>query len=158
MNEERDEGRIKLSDFRPKNLHPKAKFRICMALLGTFLLIFGCICMLSTATITFGWDFSTTAGFSASMRNLIAIGYVIGTIIVILILWYVMIKDCPISPNAKKNYDAAHDKTEAGVKVITAIAAAVVNKGGGNSLENVADAVDNYFEETQDNQEQPQQQ
>ena len=29
-------GKIKLSDFKPSNLHPKAKFRILMALIGTF--------------------------------------------------------------------------------------------------------------------------
>ena len=79
-------GKIKLSDFKPSNLHPKAKFRISMALIGTFLLIFGCIFMLSTATIVFTPDLSTPAGLSAFFKDLVAIGYVIGTVFVIILL------------------------------------------------------------------------
>ena len=58
-----------------------------------------------------------------------------------------MIKDCPISPAAKANYDASHDKSMKGVKVIAALAAAVANKGTGNSIDSVATAIDNYFDE-----------
>ena len=65
-----------------------------------------------------------------------------------------MIKDCPISPAAKLNYDESHDKTIKGVKVITAMAAAIANKGSGNSVESVATAVDDYFKEGESNGEQ----
>jgi len=58
-----------------------------------------------------------------------------------------MIKDCPVSPAAKLNYDASHDKSIKGVKVIAAMAAAIANKGGGNSIESVATAIDGYFNE-----------
>jgi hypothetical protein len=46
-------GIIKLSDFRPKNLHPKAKARILMSIAGTLLIIFGCFYMLSINTFYF---------------------------------------------------------------------------------------------------------
>lgn len=146
-------GKIKLSDFKPSNLHPKAKFRISMALIGTFLLIFGCIFMLSTATIAFNPDVSTPAGLSAFFKDLVAIGYVVGTIFVIILLWCLMIKDCPISPAAKWNYQNSHDKSIEGVKLITAVANAVANKGSGNSIDSVATALDNYLEEKDDEKE-----
>lgn len=142
-------GTIKISDFRPKNLHPKAKSRILMALLGTFLIIFGCIYMLSTSTFYFSPNLSTPNGLSEFFKDMVSILYIIGTILVIGILWHVMIKDCPISPAAKANYDASHDKSIKGVKVVAAIAAAVANKGGGNSIDSVATAIDGYFNEEQ---------
>jgi hypothetical protein len=58
-----------------------------------------------------------------------------------------MIKDCPISPAAKINYEASHDKSRKGVRIVAALASAVANKGTGNSIESVADAVDDYFSE-----------
>lgn len=145
-----ERGTIKFSDFRPKNLHPKAKLRILIALLGTFLVIFGCIYMLSTSMFYFNPDLSTPTGLSEFLKNMVSILYIVGTILVIMILWYVMIKDCPISPAAKANYEASHDKSMKGVKVIAALAAAVANKGTGNSIDSVATAIDNYFDEPQD--------
>ena len=56
-----------------------------------------------------------------------------------------MIKDCPISPAAKANYEVTHDKSIKGVKIVTAIVSAVANKGDSESIESVADAIDNYF-------------
>ena len=56
-----------------------------------------------------------------------------------------MIKDCPISPAAKANYEVSHDKSMKGVKIVAAVASAVANKGTGNSIESVATAVDEYF-------------
>ena len=56
-----------------------------------------------------------------------------------------MIKDCPISPAAKANYEISHDKSMKGVKIVAAVASAVANKGTGNSIESVANAVDEYF-------------
>lgn len=143
---DRSRGTIKLSDFRPSNLHPKAKLRISMALLGTFLLIFGCIYMLSTTTITLNPDPTTSAGISAIFRNCVAGGYVIGTILTIFILWHLMIKDCPISPAGKANYEATHDKSLKGVKIIAAMSTAIATKGSGSSIENVAKALDDYFD------------
>lgn len=138
-------GTIKLSDFRPKNLHPKAKARILMALFGTFLVTFGCIYMLSTSMFYFNPNLSTPNGLSEFFKDMVSIFYIIGTILVICILWYVMIKDCPISPAAKANYEISHDKSIRGVKIVAAVASAVANKGTGNSIESVANAVDEYF-------------
>ena len=56
-----------------------------------------------------------------------------------------MIKDCPISPAAKANYEASHDKSIKGVKVVAALAFAIANKGTGDSIESIATAVDDYF-------------
>ena len=56
-----------------------------------------------------------------------------------------MIKDCPISPAAKTNYEASHDKSIKGVKVVAALASAIANKGTGDSIESIATAVDDYF-------------
>lgn len=58
-----------------------------------------------------------------------------------------MIKDCPISPAAKLNYNASHDKSSRGVKVVATIAAAIANKGTGDTIESVATAIDDYFSE-----------
>ncbi len=138
-------GIIKISDFKPKNLHPKAKARILIALAGTLLVIFGCFYMLSMSTFYFDPDISTSAGLSNFFSNMVFFGYIVGSIFVILILWYVMIKDCPISPAAKINYDVSHDKSIKGVKIVAAVASAVANKGTGNSIESVANAVDDYF-------------
>lgn len=80
---DRMRGTIKLSDFRPSNLHPKAKLRISMAFIGTFLLIFGCVYMLSTTTIVLHPDLNTSIGLMELFRNLVAAGYVLGTAIVI---------------------------------------------------------------------------
>ena len=79
-------GTIKPSDFRPANLHPKAKARMLMALMGTFLIIFGCIYMLSISTFYFNPDTSTPEGLSQFLTNLVALGYIIGSILVIMIL------------------------------------------------------------------------
>ena len=59
-----------------------------------------------------------------------------------------MIKDCPISPAAKANYDASHDKSMRGVKIIAAMATAIAIKGGGNSIDSVAAAIDGYFNDS----------
>lgn len=150
INEE-TRGTIKLSDFRPSKLHPKAKTRILMALLGTFLIIFGCIYMLSTAIFYFNPDITTPEGLSYFFKDLVSLCYIIGSILVIVILWYIMIKDCPISPAAKLNYNESHDKSIKGVKVVAAVATALANKGGGNSIESVATAVDDYFKEGESN-------
>lgn len=56
-----------------------------------------------------------------------------------------MIKDCPISPAAKANYEMSHDKSMRGVRLVAAVASAVANKGTGDSIESVANAVDEYF-------------
>ena len=64
-----------------------------------------------------------------------------------------MIKDCPISPAAKWNYQNSHDKSIEGVKLITAVVNAVANKGSGNSIDSVATALDNYLEEKDDEKE-----
>ena len=143
-------GTIKLSDFRLKNLHPKAKGRIFLALIGTFLIIFGCIYMLSTATFYFNPNLTTPMGLSEFFKDMVSVLYIVGSILVIAILWHVMIKDCPISPAAKANYQASHDKSMKGVKVVAALAAAIANKGGGNSIDSVANAVDGYFSEEQE--------
>lgn len=140
-------GTIKFSDLRPANLHPKAKARMLMGLMGTFLVIFGCIYMLSMSVFYFNPDLSTPEGLNQLFTNLVAFGYVIGSILVIIILWYVMIKDCPISPAAKLNYNASHDKSSRGVKVVATIAAAIANKGTGDTIESVATAIDDYFSE-----------
>ena len=140
-----ERGIIKLSDFRPANLHPKAKARILMAIAGTLLVIFGCFYMLSMSTFYFDPDITTSEGLSNFFSNMVFFGYVIGSIFVILILWYVMIKDCPISPAAKANYEMSHDKSMRGVKLVAAVASAVANKGTGDSIESVANAVDEYF-------------
>ena len=145
--QEQTRGKIKLSDFRPSNLHPKAKARILMALAGTFLIIFGCIYMLSMSTFYFNPDLSTSMGLSEFFKNMVNIMYVVGSIIVIIILWHVMIKDCPISPAAKANYNASHDKSMKGVKIIAAVATAIANKGGGNSIDSVATTINDYFNE-----------
>lgn len=152
--QEEARGTIKISDFRPKNLHPKAKMRILLAIAGTLLVIFGCFYMLSMTTFYFNPDTSTSIGLSNFFSNMVFFGYIIGSIFVILILWYVMIKDCPVSPAAKANYDASHDKSMKGVKIVAALASAVANKGTGNSIESVATAVDDYFtvEEKQEEQ------
>lgn len=62
-----------------------------------------------------------------------------------------MIKDCPISPAAKLNYNMSHDKTSKGVRVVATIAAAIANKGTGDSIESVATAIDTYFNEGEEN-------
>ena len=110
--------------------------------------------MLSMTTFYFNPDTSTSIGLSNFFSNMVFFGYIIGSIFVILILWYVMIKDCPISPAAKANYDTSHDKSMKGVKIVAALASAVANKGTGNSIESVATAVDDYFtiEEKQEEQ------
>lgn len=150
-----ERGQIKFSDFYPSNLHPKAKARILMALVGTFLIIFGCIYMLSTSTFYFNPDLSTPTGLAEFFKNMVNFMYIVGSIIVIMILWHIMIKDCPISPAAKINYNASHDKSMKGVKVIAAMATAIANKGGGNSIDSVATAIDGYFsEEEEEKQEQ----
>ena len=138
-------GTIKISDFRPKNLHPKAKARILMSIAGTLLIIFGCFYMLSMSTFYFETDMTTSMGLSNFFSNMVFFGYIVGSIFVILILWYVMIKDCPISPAAKINYDASHDKSMKGVKIVAAVASAIANKGSGDSIEYVANTVDEYF-------------
>ena len=138
-------GTIKISDFRPRNLHPKAKARILMSIAGTLLIIFGCFYMLSMSTFYFETDMTTSMGLSNFFSNMVFFGYIIGSIFVILILWYVMIKDCPISPAAKINYDASHDKSMKGVKIVAAVASAIANKGSGDSIEYVANTVDEYF-------------
>lgn len=143
--QENERGVIQLSDFRPSNLHPKAKARILMAMAGTLLVIFGCFYMLSISTFYFDPDLTTSEGLSNFFSNLVFFGYVVGSIFVILILWYVMIKDCPISPAAKINYDISHDKSMKGVRLVAAVASAVANKGTGDSIESVANAVDEYF-------------
>lgn len=138
-------GTIKISDFRPKNLHPKAKARILIAIAGTLLIIFGCFYMLSMSTFYFETDMTTSMGLSNFFSNMVFFGYIIGSIFVILILWYVMIKDCPISPAAKINYNASHDKSMKGVKIVAAVASAIANKGSGDSIEYMANTVDEYF-------------
>lgn len=147
-------GTIKLSDFRPKNLHPKAKARVLMAIAGTLLVIFGCFYMLSMSTFYFETDTTTSEGLSNFFSNMVFFGYIIGSIFVILVLWYVMIKDCPISPAAKINYEASHDKSMKGVRVVAALASAVANKGTGDSIESVATAVDDYFTVEEEQEEQ----
>lgn len=79
-------GTIKFSDLRPANLHPKAKARMLMGLMGTFLVIFGCIYMLSMSVFYFNPDLSTPEGLNQLFTNLVAFGYVIGSILVIIIL------------------------------------------------------------------------
>lgn len=145
MEEQDTRGTIRLSDFRPKNLHPKAKARVLMSIAGTLLVIFGCFYMLSLSTFYFEVDTTTSEGLSNFFSNMVFYGYIIGSLFVILILWYVMIKDCPISPAAKANYEVTHDKSIKGVKIVTAIVSAVANKGDSDSIESVADAIDNYF-------------
>ena len=147
-------GTIKLSDFHPKNLHPKAKARILMAIAGTLLVIFGCFYMLSMSTFYFETDMTTSVGLSNFFSNMVFFGYIIGSIFVILILWYVMIKDCPISPAAKINYEASHDKSIKGVKIIAALASAIANRGDSDSIEYVATAVDDYFTAEEEQEEQ----
>lgn len=138
-------GTIKLSDFRPKNLHPKAKARVLMSIAGTLLIIFGCFYMLSMSTFYFETDMTTSIGLSNFFSNMVFFGYIVGSIFVILILWYVMIKDCPISPAAKINYEASHDKSIKGVKIVAALASAIANRGDSNSIEYMASTVDEYF-------------
>lgn len=140
-------GDITLRDLRPSNMHPKARMRVFMALVGTLLLVIGCIYMLTTVQITPDPDLATAAGINAATRNLLALGYIIGTAAVIVILWYCMIKDCPLSPAAKANYDETHDKGMRGVVLAASIATAVANKGTGSSINAVAQAADNYFKE-----------
>lgn len=123
-----------------------------MAFIGTFLLIFGCVYMLSTTTIVLHPDLNTSVGLMELFRNLVAAGYVLGTAIVIWILWHLMIKDCPISPAAKWNYESSHDKSLKGVKVVTAIASAIASKGTANSIDNVATALDDYFDVEKESQ------
>ena len=147
-------GTIKMSDFRPKNLHPKAKARILMAIAGTLLIIFGCFYMLSMSTFYFETDMTTSMGLSNFFSNMVFFGYIIGSIFVILILWYVMIKDCPISPAAKINYNASHDKSMKGVKIVAAVASAIANKGSGDSIEYMANTVDEYFTTEEQEEEQ----
>lgn len=144
INEE-TRGKIKMSDFRPSNLHPKAKGRVLLAIAGTLLIVFGCFYMLSITPFYFDPDLTTSIGLSNFFANMVFFGYIVGSIFVILILWYVMIKDCPISPAAKLNYNASHDRSMKGVRVVAALASAVANKGTGNSIESVADAIDEYF-------------
>jgi hypothetical protein len=79
-------GTIKLSDFRPANLHPKAKARVLMALMGTLLVIFGCFYMLSMTTFYFNPDITTSMGLSNFFSDMVFFGYIIGSIFVILIL------------------------------------------------------------------------
>ena len=79
-------GKIKLSDFRPANLHPKAKARVLMAIAGTLLVIFGCFYMLSMSTFYFEPDLNTSMGLSNFFSNMVFFGYIIGSIFVILIL------------------------------------------------------------------------
>ena len=79
-------GTIKLSDFRPKNLHPKAKVRVLMAIAGTLLIVFGCFYMLSMSTFYFETDMTTSEGLSNFFSNMVFFGYIIGSIFVILIL------------------------------------------------------------------------
>ena len=83
---EKTRGTIKLSDFRPSQLHPKAKTRILIALLGTFLIVFGCIYMLSTTIFYFNPDITTPEGLSYFFKDLVSLCYVIGSILVIVIL------------------------------------------------------------------------
>lgn len=151
---QRVRGTIKLSDFRPKNLHPKAKARVLMSIAGTLLIVFGCFYMLSMSTFYFETDTTTSEGLSNFFSNMVFFGYIVGSIFVILILWYVMIKDCPISPAAKINYEASHDKSVKGVKIVAALASAIANKGDSDSIEYVANAVDEYFT-TEEEQEKP---
>ena len=84
--QENERGVIQLSDFRPSNLHPKAKARILMAMAGTLLVIFGCFYMLSISTFYFDPDLTTSEGLSNFFSNLVFFGYVVGSIFVILIL------------------------------------------------------------------------
>jgi len=86
IKDESTRGIIKFSDFRPKNLHPKAKVRILLALIGTFLIIFGCIYMLSTSTFYFHPDLSTPTGLSEFFKDLVNLMYVVGSILIIIIL------------------------------------------------------------------------
>lgn len=146
-------GIIKLSDFRPKNLHPKAKARILMSIAGTLLIIFGCFYMLSINTFYFDWDLETSEGLSSFFSNMVFFGYIVGSIFITLILWYVMIKDCPISPAAKINYDASHDKSTKGVKIVAALASAIANKGGGENIDYLADTINDYFDDPKEEKE-----
>lgn len=86
VKEDYQRGTIKFSDFRPKNLHPKAKARILMAIIGTFLVIFGCIYMLSTSMFYFNPDLSTPNGLSEFFKDMVCILYIVGTVLVIGIL------------------------------------------------------------------------
>jgi uncharacterized BrkB/YihY/UPF0761 family membrane protein len=140
-------GDIALRDLLPRNMHPKARLRVFLAVIGTLLLMIGCIYLLTTVQITPDPDLATAAGINAATRNLLALGYVIGTAAVIVIIWYVMVKDCPLSPAAKANYDETHDKGMRGVVLAASIATAVANKGTGSSINAVAQAADNYFKE-----------
>lgn len=79
-------GTIRLSDFSPSNMHPKAKARMLMGIMGTFLIIFGCIYMLSMSVFYFDPDLSTPEGLNQFFTNLVAFGYIIGSILVIMIL------------------------------------------------------------------------
>ena len=79
-------GTIKLSDLRPSKLHPKAKMRMLLALLGTFLIVFGCIYMLSTSVFYFNPNIETPEGLVYFLKDLVNLGYVVGSILVIIIL------------------------------------------------------------------------
>ena len=142
-------GVLKPEDFLPKNLHPKAKLRVGMAIIGTLLTILSCIYMLTLTTITppAMIDMNTTYGISAMLKNCLAIGYVVVSIFIVLILWYLMFHDCPLTPAAKVNYDITHDKTLKGCKVISSLVGAVTSRGSASSIDNVATALNNYLEE-----------
>lgn len=64
-----------------------------------------------------------------------------------------MIKDCPISPAAKINYDASHDKSTKGVKIVAALASAIANKGGGENIDYLADTINDYFDDPKQDKE-----
>ena len=79
-------GTIKISDFRPKNLHPKAKMRVLLSILGTFLIIFGCFYMLSMTPFYFELNLDTSMGLSNFFSDAVFFSYIIGSILVIFIL------------------------------------------------------------------------
>ena len=81
-----ERGTIKLSDFRPKNLHPKAKARVLMSIAGTLLIIIGCFYILSITPFYFETDFETSEGLANFFSNMVFFGYIIGSFFVILIL------------------------------------------------------------------------
>lgn len=142
-------GTLRPKDLLPRNLHPKAKLRVGMAIIGTLLVVLSCLYLLTLTTITpiETINMNTTLGISLMLKNCLAIGYVVISIFIILILWYLMFHDCPLTPAAKLNYDAAHDKTLKGCKVVSSLIGAVTSKGSASSLDSVATALNNYLEE-----------
>lgn len=138
--EEQYREKMKFSDLKWNNLHPKAKRSIVTFFAGIFLLTMAMLRLLTYTTITLGAiDLSKPMGVNAALNDAQAILIIIGWVVMAIILWNLMFKDTPLTPAGKIKYDATHpeDKTPQYLKVLDAVGTGWANKGSGNAFSNI---------------------